>query len=307
MIRIALLAQIVHDNHLSLRNIPPVFLFQIIKDETKLARKRVWYRLKIFLKFYFKRTAKEPVFVVAKRRSGSNLFLSYLNSVPEVTFWPPEPLNWHMHYGIRKNWVSKKSVFRHLAYTLNSARTKICGFKVLFFRLKHHGLALDDFKSHFPNAKFIILYRKSLLDQFVSLKVAEQTKQWEWTRDFRLPESIRVDVGEFRDFCRETKEFYEKVRRSPWIRDCALVLQYEELTSDPQKVFESKVFPFLGLPPRPVSTSMIKQNTKSMEAIIENFHEVRPWITEFKFDLSLRGISRSAVGEESIHPAQESL
>ena len=168
-------------------------------------------------------------------------------------------------------------------------------------------MTLDDVVNYFPNAKFIILYRKSLLEQFVSLKIAEKTDRWEWTRDFVLPESLRVDVGEFMEFCRRTKEFYEKVARAPWIRNCSLVLEYEELISDPQKIFDSKIFPFLGLPSHPVSTSMVKQNTKSMETIVENFEEVRPWITEFRFSLFLPESSREMCGTRPIHTFQDGL
>jgi len=136
VIRLVLLTQALHDHHIHLKNIPPACFFLIAKDNTKKIRKRAWYRLKIFLKYFFKRTAKEPVFVIAKRRSGSNLLLSYLNSVPDLSFWPPEPLNWRMYYGVRKNRVSKKAVLRHLAYTLNSARTpKFAVLKCFFSAL----------------------------------------------------------------------------------------------------------------------------------------------------------------------------
>ena len=262
----------------------PLVVFQIAKDESKLFRKKTWHRLRIFFKYYFARKEKEPVFVIAKRRSGSNLFLSYLNSVPELNFCPPEPLNSEMYYGIPRKNISKKAILNHLAFTLNDSPTKICGFKMLFFRLKKYALTLDDIRTRFPNAKFLILYRRSQLEQFVSLKVAERTDRWLWTRDFKLPDSLRLEVGEFRDFCAQNREYYHQLFQFPWLRTCARVIAYEDLTADPQRVFDEKVFPFLRLRSFPVSTSMVKQVSKPIEKFLENFKVLKSLDEPFDFE-----------------------
>ena len=195
----------------------PQVVIKRAKDKTKLFRKKTWHRLRIFLKYHFRRQKKDPVLVIAKRRSGSNLLLSYLNSVPELSFLHPEPLNPKMYYGIPNRKISKRSLLDHLVRTLNDNPTKICGFKMLFFRLKKHELILEDIRARFPNAKFLILYHRSLLEQFVSLKVAEKTDQWLWTPDFRLPDSLKPDAGEFREFCESTRRFYDELFKYPWL------------------------------------------------------------------------------------------
>src|SRR5207244_4288556 len=105
---------------------------------------------------------------IATRRSGSNLLLGCLNSIPGVSF-ASEILNTSMFYGIRGRWITKKTVLRHIAYSINDCKHRICGAKLLKIQLDAHGLHLEDLKKHFPNARFIILYRRSLLEQFVSL------------------------------------------------------------------------------------------------------------------------------------------
>lgn len=264
----------------------PLVMLCWMKDETKLFRKKTWHRLRIFLKYHFRREEKEPVFVIAKRRTGTNLLLSYLNSVPELSFLHPEPLNQDMHYGIPNRKLSKRSLLDHLARTLNDNPTKICGYKMLFFRLKKHELTLDDIRTRFSNAKFLILYRRSLLEQFVSFKITEKTNHWLWTPDFKLPDSLKVDAGEFREFCKSTRQFYDQLFQYPWLRTCARVIAYEDLAVDPQGVFDRKIFHFLRIRSFPISTGMVKQNSKPIEELVENFKELRSLDERFDFEAS---------------------
>ena len=285
-----------------LSHVPPLVILQAAKDDTKLFRKRAWHRFRIFFKYYFRRSEKDPVFIIAKRRSGSNLCLSYLNSVPGLNFSPPEPLNPHMYYGVREENISKKTVLNHLAYTLNDNPAKICGFKMLFIRLLKHKLTLDDIRGRFPKTKFLIVYRRSLLEQFVSLKIAEMTDRWQWSRDYTQPETLKIDTGEFRKFCSETRQFYENILQFPWIRTCARVIAYEDLAADPQRVFDTKIFPFLGIPPVSVSTTMLKQNTRPLEALVENFEQIRSLSEDFDFEAfwpGVRGSIDAYAGRES--------
>ena len=146
-----------------------------LKNRTKLVRKRSVHHARIFFTYHLKKEAKEPVFVLAARRTGSNLLLSYLNSVPGVSF-ALEILNESTYYGIRSQFVSKNAVLRHVAYSLNACENKVCGTKILKTQLETHRIGMDDLTRCFPNARFIILYRKSLVDQFVSLKIAEKAE-----------------------------------------------------------------------------------------------------------------------------------
>ena len=248
------------------------------KNRTKLFRKRALHRAKIFFSYWLKpRTGKEPVFVIAARRTGSNMLISCLNSVPQASF-AGEILNKSMSCGLRQRFISKKSVLRHIVHSVQHCEQALCGAKFVQTHLDTHGIGPSDLKRLFPNARFIILYRRSLLEQFVSLKIAEMTDVWQWTREFKLPECLSISVPEFTEFCAETKKFYERLFQEDCLKDCSLVLGYEEFAEDPQGVFEESVFPFLRRPAVPVRNGMIKQNTQELRQIVANYLEVEPFL-----------------------------
>ena len=215
--------------------------------------------------------------MIATRRTGSNLLLGYLNSIPNTSF-AQEILNKHMSYGVRDRWVSKAAVLRHIAYSINHCEHRICGAKLLRFQLEAHRITLQDLKTFFPRARFIILYRRSILGQFVSLKTAELTGQWLWTEDYKLPSSIHIETRAFEEYCGIIKAFYGNVFEHDWIRHCSVTLSYEDLAADPQKVFDETLFPFLNLPSSKVSCRLRKQNTKEPREIIANYHEIEPLV-----------------------------
>ncbi len=248
--------------------------FSFIKNKFKLLRKRSAHRLKIFLKYHFKRSEKSPVFVIAARRTGSTLLLSYLNSIPGVSF-DAEILNKEMFYGLRDRFISKRAALDHILHSVNHCRHRICGVKFLRLHLESHQLKMSDLRKILPQAKFIILYRKSLLEQYISLKAAEITHHWVWTKNYKLPSSIHVDPAEFRVFCASIRAFYKEILGDAWLRERFVLLRYEELTDDAQTVFNSKIFPFLNLPSSPISSPLVKQNPKKPHEIIENFDEVK--------------------------------
>jgi len=52
-------------------------------------------------------------------------------------------------------------------------------------------------------------------------------------------------------------------------------LTYEDLTTNAQTIFETKVFPFLGLAPVTIETEFKKMNKKTHEQTITNYSEVK--------------------------------
>lgn len=245
-----------------------------IKNKFKLLRKRSLHRLRIFFKYHLKRSEKEPVFIIAMRRTGSNLLLSYLNSIPDVSF-AGEVLNESMFYGLRGKFISKRAVLSHILHSIHDNPNRICGAKLVRIQMENHELTLEDLIKVFPKARFIVLYRESLLDQYVSLRIAEITNAWNWSRNFQLPRSIVIDRKGLEAFCASTKDFYKKILSDPRLKGRSVLLSYEELTNGVQSIFDRKVFPFMKLPSSPVSSTIIKQNTKRPEEIIENFEEIK--------------------------------
>lgn len=245
-----------------------------LRERSKLFRKRFWHRTRISLKYCFRRSKKEPTFILSTYRSGSNLLLSYLNSVSSVSF-ASEILNGDMHYGLRRKFITKRAVLRHIRHSLNDCRTTVCGAKLHGHHLAMHGLTVTDLQKAFPGSKFIILYRESVFNQYVSLQIAETTNHWLWGKDFRLPEAIIVDVAKMQRFCQDVKNFYYGLSENAALRPVSVWLSYEELASDPVKVFNERLFPFLGVPQSPIHSEMKKQNTKDPTQIVKNFGEIQ--------------------------------
>ncbi len=183
-----------------------------------------------------------------------------------------------MHYGIRPHFISKRAVLRHILHSIYNCSQVICGAKLIRIHMETHHITLEDLKKIFPEAKFIVLYRKSLLDQFVSLKIAEIANAWQWTARFRLPDPIHLDLKEFERFCKTTRVFYEEMLQRDWLKDRAIVISYEELVSAPQELFDGRIFPFLGLQPSSVSAQTRKQNIKSLHEIVQNYQEIERFV-----------------------------
>ena len=180
-----------------------------------------------------------------------------------------------MSYGLRARAIAKRSVMRHILHSVYSAKAATGGAKFLDVQMKAHKLTSQDLLQLFPDARFIIIYRESILEQFVSLKIAEKTNAWQWSDKFRLPESVFVDVEELISFASGIKSFYESLLGTERVRRNCVLLSYEELVADAQGLFEERIFPFLNMRPVQVSSSMRKQNVKKLSEIIHNYREIK--------------------------------
>ena len=246
-----------------------------------MLRKRSAHRAKIFLKYCFSKKMDNPIFLITTRRSGSNFLLGLLNSVPGVSF-ASEVLHPDMFYGIRRSLITRNSVLRHIAHSVNACKGRVRGAKLLFIHMRDHRLGLEDLQKRFPRARFILLYRRSMLEQYLSLKIAEATGLWQVTGDTSSSSvSLRIDAEELKRFCLKTKVGYEKLLQNAWLAKQPLILDYETLSADPQGVFDKIVFPWLGLPSSPVSSPSRKRKEDRSQFIL-NYEEIMrlsgaPW------------------------------
>ncbi len=245
----------------------------------KFESARLIHRAKIFLNYCLKPAQKESIFILSEPRVGSSLLISYLNSIPNVSF-AGEVIEKHSMFGIRLRYISKQAVFRHIAYSLNYCKHTICGAKIFGSQLEERNISLLELKKHFPNARFIIIYRKNILEQFLSRKIAYMTNHWQWSEQFKLPPFVYIQPQEFERFSKRMKAIYQKLFETDWLKSCSVVVNYEDLAANPQSIFDGVIFPFLGLPSSPVSTEMRKQNTKRTEDMVMNYHEIEPLIQE---------------------------
>ena len=229
-----------------------------------------------------------PVFIIASARSGSYLLLSYLESHPEI-YSLGEIINPDIVRGIRDRNISKREVLFHIKASLNSSKKRIGIAKLLSYQMKSHNLDIDEIRNEFPNAQFIVLYRKSLIEQYISYELSKASGIWKidkkksskkWKEN---DNKINVTPTELESFCSEIKEFYNNIFNKKWVQDEALLLSYEELVQIPKDFLSKKLFSFLGLPEVEIETEMKKMNEKNIEDIVENYTSIKNILEDKKY------------------------
>lgn len=238
------------------------------------------HRTRIIWRYYL--TSKQtfdPVFVVSAGRDGSNLLVDYLNSLPGVSV-AGEVLSAALHEGIRHKFITKAAVLRHIKYSLHNLDNRICGVKFHFAQMQTRQISLNDIRQAFPTAKFIILYRRSIARQYISQQRAVVSGQWLLRKHEKaIDNKIRIDPSSLNTYYDRIKQFYKDLPGQAWIKQCGVILSYEELTDHPQTLFDEIICPFLGLPFVKISTKLMKQNTKPMHEVVENYAQVEEMLT----------------------------
>ena len=268
-----------------LRTLKPKFgalkrcLLHILRQELFRAKIATVYAL-------VKKTSSRPFFILGTPRSGSSLLVSYLNSNPEV-FFGGEVLSHLDPMGIRRRWVSKKAALNHLHHFLNAQNHPVCGAKIFFWHLEMRKISLKELCEAFPAAKWLILYRKNILDQYLSHKIAFKTGRWIQYRSADHPKLGRIQMKlvlrSALGYCNRIWRNYEKTLGIPEIGKRSLWISYEELTNKPQILFDRKIFPFLALDSQRVTARTLKQNIWQVPEILTNYETVKEAIRRTDF------------------------
>jgi LPS sulfotransferase NodH len=259
------------------RNIAAVEL-QRLRHKLKLLR-RYWLAL---------HRPHTPLFVLATYRSGSNLLLDYLRSLPEVQCYS-EVLSPRLPIGLRRIDQNPKLALQHLRYSLQSLQAPVRGCKLMLDQLTACRLAAGDLIEAFPTARYIVLYRESLAEQLLSARAARETGQWVVHRGHDSQQvRIAIDPLELQWFCEETRRLYDSLLADGLLRSGGLLLSYEELVADPAAVFAERICPLLGISPREPRTTMLKQNPRPLPERIVNYAELESLLDSPHCRLSYR-------------------
>ncbi len=265
-----------------------LFLLHLIKREL--------LRIKIAYLYHFKKTPpQKTVFLLTVQRTGSSLLQSYLNCIPNVHFGG-EILSNNQPGSLRAHWLSKKSVFRHMHHFLNYLNRPVSGVKLMFPQLQMRNLSLKELSVEFPNAQWLVLYRRNIFDQYLSYQIAWLTNQWQLTQDAKRlkPDTfqIHLDVDDtlaYRDWILSS---YQEILNTPELRKQSLWIAYEDLTHNPQQLFQTFVFPFLGLKSSPIRSKLLKQNIWQYPAILSNYDQVKTFIATTNFTQNYSAVSK---------------
>jgi LPS sulfotransferase NodH len=217
--------------------------------------------------------AYQPFFVIASARTGSNLLVEYLNQIPGVHCLS-EILNWRSPIAPSPR-TSSKGAIRHIRRWLQTVRTAHRGCKLFFNHLDDFGLELRDLEIAFPGARYIVLYREALAEQFVSLEAARLTDQWLLLPgEKRKQHPITVDPAALRRFCDVTRRDYQQLLSHPAIYHRGSIFSYEELVENPAQSMQQHVCSFLGVQAIEPQAPLCKQNPEPLAARVTNYSSV---------------------------------
>jgi LPS sulfotransferase NodH len=224
--------------------------------------------------------------VLSHYRSGSNLFLSLLRSHPNVVchselFSPPR-IYWGsgIHGGtaedpelLRLRGEDPAAFLDRTVFRPYARRIRAVGFKLMYTHAEkeHRFPGLKALLLADPDLCFIQVKRRNLLRMLVSLRVTEQTGAMSSTseadsrRRLDAARPIRLTEGE----CREHFEWITAFWRD-WDERTGLEVFYEDLAADAQSQLD-RTFDVLDLPSRPVRSPLVKQTTKPLRDILENY------------------------------------
>jgi LPS sulfotransferase NodH len=177
--------------------------------------------------------------------------------------------------GPRSRRLSTKQALLHMRRSLHLARAPIRGAKLMLDQLELYRLSLDALDAAFSRPKYIVLYRQSLAEQYLSRKSAKATDQWILLKDQdRKQVRVLVDPVELRQYCETVKQSYRKILEHRWLAERAVLVSYEELTADPHGWLGGHIAPLLGVPPGQLATTLRKQNTSPIAERVANYGEV---------------------------------
>jgi LPS sulfotransferase NodH len=218
--------------------------------------------------------AYRPVFLLATARSGSNLLLDYLQHLSGVACHSELLCN-HRRFGLSPSQMNSATALTHIQRSLHCLQNPVRGCKLMLNQLANCRLTIDAIDTAFPEARYLVLYRQSLAEQFLSRESALLTGQWV-LRDGepRKQARVRIDPAQLRTFAHETRQLYAAILKYAPLRDRTALLSYEELTDHPAACLKDRICPLLGVPSAAPHTMMQKQNIWPLEHRVVNYRDV---------------------------------
>lgn len=226
-----------------------------------------------------------PFCVLGEARTGTNLLADLLRSHPDVSV-AGEILNPYDPQGIRLWLRSRGAVLRHIRRSLRALEGKCRGAQIHVYHFRLHGIPLETVCKKLPELLFLVIYRRSLAEQFVSWKLAKESRHWVGTSLKAVHKSTCVvDPLEFKRWCEAVRDRYAEVAACGSLWQRAISLAYEDLCENRDLIMSNKVFPFLGLQPVPVHTKLRKQNPRPLQECVANYAEVADLLAVERLDI----------------------
>lgn len=220
---------------------------------------------------------KKPLIVLTSPRTGSTLFCNLMRQI-DGCFNTTEVLSEHV-FPQRKKIESTAEVVEHIHTICAAPNTRIGVAKIFYENLSYLNLSARELDNALSEPLWVHLWRKDLLAQFVSYKIAESSStEWHTPKDVSVPHRHKVHVSraeylEYRgsNIC---SVLTQKKDLTSFGKRVASV-SYEEFTENPLEIFENRICPLVESS-TPCSLDMVlrKQTPVDYRLVVSNPEEI---------------------------------
>jgi len=211
--------------------------------------------------------AQRNFLLLGAARSGTTLLVDYLNCHPRIRC-RSEILNPHFEVYGNPRKMDCNRLRLHVEANFVKRPGIWAGAKILTYQLDEMDVSLGDLLEVLCRPAVIVLYRREVIEQFMSLKMAEHTNVWHSTKSGRAC-LIEADLDEFVSFAEREHRMW-KTNVAALAGAEVLYLSYEQLAADPAQSMNN-VFRFLQLPPMPVHSVFVKLNPQPLAERLANY------------------------------------
>lgn len=157
------------------------------------------------------------------------------------------------------------------------------GCKIFCEQLEFYRIPFAELLSALRDPPVIVLYRKNMLDTYISLQVAFKTGVWFSQEENNECSSVEVNFDEYKHYAETERQRWKETlsafaRRG---RRKVYFLSYEELIENKEESLLG-IFSFLNLPPCETIAYSVRQNPFSVAQKVSNFSDVREKLGTFR-------------------------
>ncbi len=207
--------------------------------------------------------------ILCNARSGSTWLHTLLNSHPQII-----SKGEILRRTFEKNQIERIQSLNDHVFTPYSTRIEAVGLKIFYeYQEDEYFKRFFDELQNDVSIRIIHLIRKDKLAQYVSLKLAETTSQWNLVRsnEINARSRIRIDRGEFNAYQSKSADKQDELTRL-FANHKVLNISYENLCESLDENLE-RIQLFLEVKPLKLFSLLKKQSIAPINDQIENWED----------------------------------
>lgn len=242
-------------------------------------RQWLWSRRADWLSWRKKGLPAKPLFIISFPRAGSSLLMERIVSCEGLGDCG-EVLNQRTGRGLNHSKIGRDAVVKHVQRSLVMCRSDFGAVKIHFNHLHKRNVSLSELLAAFPDALYVFLYRANILEQYCSLLLASQTRQFHsavrGSRDV-----VNVDLEKWNQYRGMVLDTYNDALQRFMSTDfngsgAWVVISYEELCKGEDTMLRGAMNEFgVECKIAPQAQRLKKQETRNVSDIIQDYARIR--------------------------------